>query len=201
MSDLKEPKLLENIEHNEDYPEQAMTNDQFNSSRQAMNMDQTQLFNTITSNIQSQEQGDQKRFKLFVTGGTETEKTFLFNLLKNQVNRCYGKQVTKIGALTGVAARLVGGSTLHALITSSKRRRLSERASTLWKLLENYASTLAKCRVLDDEFVDEISKVPYEMLCVINAPLRHLKNNDDPFGGINVMLFGDLIQLPSVHGK
>ncbi|CAG5041965.1 unnamed protein product [Parnassius apollo] len=45
---LELPPVLNNIEHTEDYPEQAMTNDQFDSARQAMNMDQRQLFNNIT---------------------------------------------------------------------------------------------------------------------------------------------------------
>lgn len=43
--------------------------------------------------------------------------------------------------------------------------------------------------------------VPYEMLCMIDSRLRQLKNRDDmPFGGINIIVFGDLMQLPPVKG-
>ena len=42
---------------------------------------------------------------MFIAGGAGTGKTFLFNLLKNQVNRCYAKKVVK-AALTGLAALL-----------------------------------------------------------------------------------------------
>jgi ATP-dependent exoDNAse (exonuclease V) alpha subunit len=50
-------------------------------------------------------------------------------------------------------------------------------------------------------FIDEISMVPYEMLCMIDSRLRQLKKKDDkPFGGINIIVFGDLMQLPPVKG-
>lgn len=48
-----------------------------------------------------------QQVKLLITGNVGTGKTFLFILLKNQVNRCYAKEVVKVGALTEVAARLV----------------------------------------------------------------------------------------------
>lgn len=48
-------------------------------------------------------------------------------------------------------------------------------------------------------FIDEISVVPYEMLYMIDSRLKQLKNCDD--GGINVILFGDLMQLTPVRGS
>ena len=72
-----------------------------------MNVDQRQLFILITERIKNQMKSDVKREKIFAAGGAGTGKTFLFNLLKNQVKRCYGKPKVKVGALTGVAARLI----------------------------------------------------------------------------------------------
>lgn len=66
---------------------------------------------------------------LFITGQAGTGKTFLFNLLKNQVIRCYcNKPAVKVDALTGVAARLVGGTTLHNALRLpvQKDRRIVE---------------------------------------------------------------------------
>lgn len=50
-------------------------------------------------------------------------------------------------------------------------------------------------------FTDEISMVPYEMLCMIDSRLRQFKNKDDEtFGGLSIMLFGVLMQLPPIKG-
>ncbi|XP_008182247.1 ATP-dependent DNA helicase PIF1-like [Acyrthosiphon pisum] len=50
-------------------------------------------------------------------------------------------------------------------------------------------------------FIDEISMVPYEMLCMIDSRLKQLKNNEDFFGGINILVLGDLMQLPPVRAS
>ncbi|XP_017304703.1 ATP-dependent DNA helicase PIF1-like [Diaphorina citri] len=47
--------------------------------------------------------------------------------------------------------------------------------------------------------IDEISMVSYQMLCMIDSRPRQLKNKETEFfGGINVLLFGDLMQLPPI---
>ena len=60
--------------------------------------------------------GSTDRERLFIIGGAGTGKAFLFNLLKNQVNRCYAKKAEKDAALTGVAVRLVCGMTIHRFL-------------------------------------------------------------------------------------
>ncbi|GBM45812.1 hypothetical protein AVEN_20814-1 [Araneus ventricosus] len=42
-------------------------------------------------------------------------------------------------------------------------------------------------------FIDEISMVPYEMLCMIENRLQQLKTDNVLFGGINLIVFGDLM--------
>lgn len=48
--------------------------------------------------------------------------------------------------------------------------------------------------------IDEISMIPYEMICMIDSKLKQLKHSSDFFGGLNILLFGDLMQLPPVGG-
>jgi len=48
--------------------------------------------------------------------------------------------------------------------------------------------------------IDEISMVSYQMLSMIDSRLRQLKNKENElFGGINILLFGDLLQLPPIR--
>ncbi|XP_046683455.1 ATP-dependent DNA helicase RRM3-like [Homalodisca vitripennis] len=164
-----------------------------------MNVDQRQLFILITESIKNQLNGDTKQEKIFVSGGAGTGKTFLFNLLKNQVNRCYSKPVVKVGALTGVAARLIGGSTLHRMLKLPVQKEGGVVSMPL--LTGNYLRGMCQlCQNVELLFIDEISMVLYEMLCMIDSRLRQLKIPDVCFGGINVILFGDLMQLSPVRG-
>ena len=42
--------------------------------------------------------------------------------------------------------------------------------------------------------------ISYEVLRMIHLRLCQFKNNDKPFGGINVILMGDLLQLKPING-
>ena len=89
--------------------------------------------------------------------------------------RCYGKKSVKVRALTGVAARLVGGATLHSTLKLPVQK--DGRIGNMADLSENYLRTMRQ-EWIDIEFffIDEISMVPYEMLFQINRRLR-VKNN------------------------
>ena len=140
-----------------------------------MNSDQTEIYNRVVNSVNNQLNGSTERLRWFVTGGAGVGKTFLFILLRNLINRCYGKRVVNVGALTGVAARLINGITLHAMLNQMR---------LLWRDIEYL-------------FIEYLS----EMLCMIDSRLKQLKNNNEPFGGINVLVFGDLMQLPPVRGN
>lgn len=110
--------LLQEQEEFVEKIENRMDDEQFNQALRAMNIVQQETLNLITRSISEQMGGSNNRLHLFITGQAATGKTFLFKLLKDQVNRCYGKSVVKVGALSGVAARLVRGSTLHSMLKS-----------------------------------------------------------------------------------
>ena len=46
--------------------------------------------------------------------------------------------------------------------------------------------------------IDEISMVGYDTFKWVHLRLQQIKNNNFPFGGVNVLVFGDLYQLPPV---
>ncbi|XP_054719206.1 ATP-dependent DNA helicase PIF1-like [Uloborus diversus] len=195
-----EPLELQEDVDEEVLEQQIMDDIQFQNAVQAMNLRQKDIFKYITSSIQDQLGGSQHRERLFITGQAGTGKTFLFNLLKNQVNRCYAKPVVKVCALTGVAARLVGGSTLHNSLKLPVQK--DGRIVEMPLLTGIFLQTMRRLWTdIEFFFIDEISMVPYEMLCMIDSRLRQLKNTDNFFGGLNILVFGDLMQLPPVRGR
>lgn len=81
-----------------------------------MNVGKREIFHNITETSRNVLEKSLHCERLFTTDQAGTGRTFLFNLIKNHVNRCHDKQVVKVGALAGVTARLVGGTTLHSLL-------------------------------------------------------------------------------------
>lgn len=68
-----------------------MEDNEFMKLRNAMNVDQENVYNRITQSIEQQLQGSKEGEYIFITGGAGTGKTFTLTVLKNQINRCYGK--------------------------------------------------------------------------------------------------------------
>lgn len=61
-----------------------------------MNVLQRELLNDLIKHIQAQINGSEVRLRRFITRGAGVGKTFIFNLLKNQINRFYGKTIVKV---------------------------------------------------------------------------------------------------------
>lgn len=194
--DAEPEELTEDIEAPE---EPEVDEEQFQQTCRGMDRGQREIFNRITQSIKNQLEGSSHRERLFLTGQAGTGKTFLFKLLKTQVKRCYAdKELIKVGALTGVAARLVGGATLHSLLKLPVQRDGEFQSKLL--LTSNWLKVMRQqWKDVEFFFIDEISMVSYEVLCMIDSWLRQLKNIDNFFGGINILLFGDLMQLPPVE--
>jgi ATP-dependent exoDNAse (exonuclease V) alpha subunit len=126
---------------------------------------------------------------LFVTGKAGTGKSTLLQLFRNTTH----KKVVVL-APTGVAALNVQGQTIHSffgfpprIITPSEANRKVARKDQL-RLYRN----------LDVLIIDEISMVRADIMDGIDIFLRVNRENYRPFGGVQVVFFGDLFQLPPV---
>lgn len=92
-----------------------MPDNEFESAVISLNLNQGQLFQKISAKLLNVTISDQ--LPIFVTGGAGTGKTFTLKVMTEQIRRLshteIGKAVT-VTVPTGVAARLIGGSTLHS---------------------------------------------------------------------------------------
>lgn len=126
---------------------------------------------------------------MFVTGKAGTGKSTLLQLFKNTTRR-----KTAVLAPTGVAALNVQGQTIHSffgfpprIVTPQEAARRVSRKD----LLRLYRS-------LETLVIDEVSMVRADILDGINRFLQVNRENMAPFGGVQVVLFGDPFQLPPV---
>ncbi len=128
---------------------------------------------------------DKSPHNLFITGRAGTGKSTLLQLFRNTTRK---KLV--VLAPTGIAALNVQGQTIHSffgfpprLLNRQEIRRRRNRK--LYQRLETLV-------------IDEISMVRADLLDNIDYFLRLNRDNNKPFGGVQVLFFGDLFQLPPV---
>lgn len=129
----------------------------------------------------------------FITGKAGTGKT---TLLKKIVAECRanGKNIA-VTAPTGVAAKNAEGQTLHTMFGLSTAMYIPGKMRMRYRLDDAREKVVKKLDVL---IIDEISMVRCDLLDMVDLTLQHYKGNKNPFGGIQVVFFGDLFQLPPV---
>jgi len=120
-----------------------------------------------------------------ITGRAGTGKSTLLNLFK----RTSKKKIVTV-APTGIAALNVGGQTIHSLFG------LPPRMVNLNELTKRKNHRFFK--KIQTVIIDEISMVRADLFDAIDRLMRVNREIDLPFGGAQIVLFGDLFQLPPV---
>jgi energy-coupling factor transporter ATP-binding protein EcfA2 len=142
---------------------------------------------------------------IFLTGKAGTGKTTFLKSLK-QISP---KRMVVV-APTGVAAINAGGVTIHSFfqlpfgpqIPQVLRKNDTANSGSESGNAE-YINRFSKNKInliksLDLLVIDEISMVRADVLDAIDATLRRFKNRYQPFGGIQLLMIGDLQQLAPV---
>lgn len=130
---------------------------------------------------------------VFITGKAGTGKTFL---LKQIVQAYKGKKVVAVLAPTGVAAENAGGYTMHSFLRLPLTVYIpGYKKNDLYNVDYSSEDVL---RSLDMIIIDEISMVRCDILDAADDILRHYRKSDFPFGGVQLVMFGDLFQLMPV---
>ena len=129
---------------------------------------------------------------LFITGRAGTGKTTLLH----EFVATTAKSVA-VCAPTGVAALAIGGQTIHSLLRLPLGIIGDRELGFIPK------ESLAVLANLDALVIDEVSMVSADVLDAIDRRLRQAKRRrNSPFGGIQMIMFGDPYQLsPVVSGQ
>lgn len=130
---------------------------------------------------------------VFLTGAPGAGKTYVLNEFIRRAQR-RGKRVA-VTASTGIAATHIGGTTIHSWSGLGIKDILSE-----WDLehLQSNERLVKRYNSVDILVIDEVSMLHGSRLNMVNAVCKLLRFSDKPFGGLQVILVGDLFQLPPV---
>jgi len=128
---------------------------------------------------------------IFLTGKAGTGKTtFLRNLAEHPTKRLV------VVAPTGVAAINAGGMTIHSFFQLPFGPQTPENISANYQKISGMK--LKIMRSLDLLVIDEISMVRADLLDAVDAVLRRVRHTEKPFGGVQVLMIGDIHQLAPV---
>ncbi len=141
---------------------------------------------------------------VFLTGKAGTGKTTLLKEILDTTEKNY-----VVAAPTGVAAINAGGVTLHSLFLLPLKTFVPVRsggypidyycdADQLVKHQKFNRAKLDLIQELELLVIDEISMVRADILDAIDHTLRRVRRSPEPFGGVQLLVIGDLFQLAPV---
>jgi energy-coupling factor transporter ATP-binding protein EcfA2 len=150
---------------------------------------------------------NQTNQSIFLTGKAGTGKT---TLLKKIIQTTHKNTV--VVAPTGIAALNAGGVTIHSMFQlplggfvpdMSFEAELNagiklESIASLSKTFKMSGIKQAVIRSMDLLVIDEVSMLRADILDAIDFVIRRVRRSDEPFGGVQVLYIGDLLQLPPV---
>lgn len=127
-----------------------------------------------------------------LTGPAGSGKTYTLNRFIDYAKDA-GKKVA-VTATTGLAATHLGGNTIHSWSGIGVHDYLPE--GFIDKIPKTRRETIIKTEVL---IIDEISMMHDFRLDLVDEICRLVRDKDEPFGGIQVVMSGDFFQLPPIN--
>ena len=140
-----------------------------------------------------------KRENVMISGPGGTGKSFLIQHIVSLKESLLSdkSQIMGVTAMTGVAAVLINGTTLHSFLGIGlgegsvsqlvDKIKINGKASC-WKMLQ----------IL---IIDEVSMLSVELFDKLERIARIFRQNENSFGGIHLILSGDFLQLPCIGGE
>jgi len=133
---------------------------------------------------------------VFLTGEPGAGKTYTINQYVAYLKEHHIEH--SITASTGIAATHIGGSTIHSWSGIGIKENLNKYDLDKIATTEYLTRRIVKTKVL---IIDEISMLRADTLSMVDVVCRTVRQNDEPFGGLQVVLVGDFFQLPPINKR
>lgn len=127
---------------------------------------------------------------VLIVGKAGTGKT---TFLRDVVKNC--KKTLAVVAPSGIAAIEAGGQTIHSFFGFNTAAFAPGSKDGKLNLTQGQVEYINRLQVL---IIDEVSMVRADLLDHIDSRLRRIRHIDRPFAGVQVVMIGDLKQLPPV---
>lgn len=128
---------------------------------------------------------------MLICGKPGVGKSVLINALRNN-----GSKFWHAAAPTGIAALNINAKTLHSLFGIKPSNGIFHASYNNFTENDNVIRHIKHS--LKHLIIDEISMVRCDMLDFIDRQLRYIKETEQPFGGVQVIVVGDFFQIPPV---
>lgn len=129
---------------------------------------------------------------VFLTGPAGSGKTYVLNSFVKHA-KSEGKKVA-VTASTGLAATHLGGSTIHSWAGIGIHDEV--KSHVISDMSKARRDQIQKAHIL---VIDEVSMLHDYRLDMVDEVCRKIRENDQPFGGLQIILCGDFFQLPPVN--
>ena len=134
----------------------------------------------------------EKGYNIFITGPGGTGKSFCIKYIREN----YPDKNIAVTATTGISAVLLEGQTLHSWAAICFGEDTAEWIHS--KMNKTQRLRWIKTDVL---IIDEISLLTPELFEKLEYLARLTRKNNEPFGGLQIILSGDFLQLPCINSK
>lgn len=133
---------------------------------------------------------------VFISGSAGTGKTEVIKTYLELMHLLYGDKIkVAVTATTGIAANLINGKTLHSALGIPISNEEFVPSADSYAMGFKSIMNIRKLNVL---IIDEVSMLSADLFIKVNKMIQYAKNNKSIFGGLQVILSGDFLQLPPV---
>ena len=139
---------------------------------------------------------------IFISGLGGVGKSYLLKQIFSHLNSTFLKDEVVLTSTTGVSAYGLGGTTIHSwsgvVLPNEMPKNPQIFITNLLRKIINNAKLFNRWKVVKCIIIDEISMCGSSYIDLLNIIAQEIKKNTLPFGGIQVIFGGDLLQLPPI---